>query len=160
MTEDVTKWAGTINRAVSRYARGASKEQKEDLVQECYLWLLEMETVIEAADSPVDFVYIACANKIIDIFRSERSLNNQAPLEEADEVRVPAENRFGVSKSDLNRAIEKLTDTQAYVVRCRYFLGQSEEEVAAAMGQTRWVVRRVYKNAIQRLREILGAKCQ
>jgi len=55
-------------------------------------------------------------------------------------------------------AIEQLPDEQRLVLECRYLLSLSEEETAAALGIRRGTVKSRSARALDRLREVHGAR--
>lgn len=77
---------------------------------------------------------------------AEASSGGAAPSPEG--ALVAAEER-----AQLLRAVEGLADEQRLVVSCRFFLGLSEEETAAALGVRRGTVKSRLSRALDRLRE-------
>ncbi|HKU57661.1 MAG TPA: sigma-70 family RNA polymerase sigma factor, partial [Gaiellaceae bacterium] len=55
-------------------------------------------------------------------------------------------------------AVEQLPDEQRLVLECRYLLSLSEEETAAALGVRRGTVKSRTARALERLREVHGAR--
>jgi RNA polymerase sigma-70 factor (ECF subfamily) len=59
-------------------------------------------------------------------------------------------------REELLRAVNDLRDEDRMAIGCRYFLGLSEEETAAALGWRRGTVKSRTSRALDRLRERLG----
>ena len=79
---------------------------------------------------------------------AEESSGDAAPSPEA--ALLEAEQR-----ERLLAAVERLPEDARLVVACRYFLGLSEEETAAALGLRRGTVKSRTSRALDRLREAL-----
>ena len=58
-------------------------------------------------------------------------------------------------RAELLLALEALREADRLAIACRYFLGLSEEETAAALGCARGTVKSRLSRAIRRLRETM-----
>jgi RNA polymerase sigma-70 factor (ECF subfamily) len=61
-------------------------------------------------------------------------------------------------RGELLRAVNDLREDDRMAIGCRYFLGLSEEETAAALGWRRGTVKSRTSRALDRLRDRLGVK--
>jgi RNA polymerase sigma factor (sigma-70 family) len=74
---------------------------------------------------------------------------------------APSPEELTVAAAERRRlldALEQLPDGQRLVLACRYLLSLSEEETAAALGIRRGTVKSRCARAIERLREVHGAR--
>jgi RNA polymerase sigma-70 factor (ECF subfamily) len=62
----------------------------------------------------------------------------------------------GEERTSLLAAVNALSEEHRLAIACRYFLGLSEEETAAALGVRRGTVKSRLSRALERLRESLG----
>lgn len=161
--EDILQWKPVIAKAVMKYAKGSSKEDREDLTQECYLRIFENITAIDEIpeEDQHKFVFHLCRNRILNVARDEKSENDVQSLTEAGVIcqvdSTPKEDTFGVSRQELDQVIEKLSNTQQYVIRQLFFLNKTEKEIASALGKNQQAVSRIKTSAIVELRKLLGA---
>lgn len=74
---------------------------------------------------------------------------------------APSPEELTVAAAERRRlldAVEQLPDTQRLVLECRYLLSLSEEETAAALGVRSGTVKSRTARALERLREVHGAR--
>jgi RNA polymerase sigma-70 factor (ECF subfamily) len=74
------------------------------------------------------------------------------------EPEVPSPERLAIaaeSRADLLRAVDSLREEDRLVIACRYFVGLSEDETAAALGVARGTVKSRTSRALTRLRDRL-----
>ena len=74
---------------------------------------------------------------------------------------APSPEELTVASAERRRlldSVERLPDEQRLVLECRYFLSLSEEETAAALGVRRGTVKSRAARALERLREVHGAR--
>jgi len=160
---DILQWKPVITKAVMKYAKGSTREEREDLEQECYLKILENADALgEIQETNREkFVFSVCRNLLIDISRKKRGLE---PMESLSDPAVFSKiqsdvpnNYFGVSRHELDQVIDKLPSVEQYIVRQLFFLNKTEKEVAESLSKSRQAISLIKISAIEHLRELLGA---
>jgi RNA polymerase sigma factor (sigma-70 family) len=163
-------YSKTAKDAVSRYGRNCSREDREDLTQDCLLKLLEVEDNIEerfkeeGPEKANNYVYGICHNKIMDVIKVNQKHSNLASLDDYNvltdiqEHIAEVKSAFGVSEQDLDEAVKQLPRTEQHVIRSLYFHNTTERDLAASMNRGRRWVREVRDEAVKQLRVILESK--
>lgn len=163
-------YSKTVRDAVNRYARNCSRDDREDLTQDCFLDLLEhadtIQAVIDAkgAEKANNYVYATCHHKISDTLKSNSkhthiaSLDDYNVLTEIQEHIAETISIFGVSEQDLDEAVKQLPRTEQHVIRSLYFHNTTERDLAASMNRGRRWVREIRDEAVKQLRVILESK--
>ena len=131
------------------------------LVHEAYLRLVD-QTRVELADQ-AHFVGVAAIAMRRILVEHARRRNAERHGGEQQRVSLSgialAQDESADAVLELNDALERLATLDARLVRvveCRYFLGLTEEETAAALGVTARTVRRDWIKAKGWLAEALG----
>lgn len=163
-------YSKTARDAANRYGRNCSREDREDLVGDCLLKLIEVSANIEerfkeeGPEKANNYVYGICHNKIMDVIKSNQkhmniaSLDDYNVLTEIQEHIAEVTSTFGVSEQDLDEAVKQLPRTEQHVIRSLYFHNTTERDLAASMNRGRRWVREVKDEAVKQLRVILESK--
>lgn len=159
---DILRWEPVISKAIAKYARGSSREDKQDMTQECYLKILEVQGSLESvADQEQErFIYVICRNRLLDIAREsgrkikEESLNDPG-VRASSVFRVEAD-ESNVTSERLEEAVQQLPQPQQYLITSSFFLKKTEKEIAQSLGKSTATVKRVKKAALVELRARLS----
>lgn len=162
---DVLQWSKEIELAVKKHAFDKSKDVQQDLIQECYLTLLEEKFV----DGP-GHAYTICEHRVLHLLGRKPKVEKLEVALTPEVVRI-ADDRTAANWSDpafrmdseaATKAVEKLPQIERFVIIWLFGLNgedaQTEEEVASRVKKNRAWVRKTKETAIQKLRSILGAK--
>ena len=160
---DVSQWKDIIEKTVNKDARNFPAEQREDIVQDCWLKLLEVQPKIDdvvAEKGEYDargYVMQVCRNVVNDALRKSAK---QIPAEPLDNHIRQVEdkkdtNPFGVSKTELWEALDHLSPNARFVIDCLFFRRMTEDQTGAEVRKSRDWARREKTKAIVELREIL-----
>jgi RNA polymerase sigma-70 factor (ECF subfamily) len=103
---------------------------------------------VQRLDSPAGWTYRVGLNWSRSVLR--RGTGPRRVLHERDDDTMP------VRDHDLQRALSKLDIERRAVVVCRYFLGMSEAETAAALGVRLGTVKSRLSRALRQLQHTLG----
>lgn len=171
MDNETTRWLPQIDAAIRKYAAGQSREEREDLRQECHLALFEARIRIAevagrgGSEEAVKFVSAISRNTVVEKIRGNKHLRQQGSLSDPDVFRdadagqppLSSHSAVRVPREAIEAALNKLTPLEQYVVRGSLYGGdKSEEELARELGNTRSSVRTVKKLALKKLRALLG----
>lgn len=136
------KFETQIKKSINRYAYNATKEDKEDLFQECYIRLMDV-----SEDKPASYINKICRNLIIDKFRHDRNEVNTESLSEPD-VKYSVDFRTAQhfdfdSKMDVDKVLRQLPAVLNEILRFRFGIEvpkKTREQVAKMYNKTvRWV---------------------
>jgi RNA polymerase sigma factor (sigma-70 family) len=155
MSDIYQLWGQTVKEAVRRFAKGQSRDNKDDFEQECWIKILEdQETVAEIhADqgekSARNYVYGVCHNRVIELLKkNQKEEDRKAPPEDHA---TP----FDIGGLELDDAIKRLTRDQQYVIRGMFFHGMTIENIMEQTKAKKWRVELVKKEAIEELKKLL-----
>lgn len=163
---DVMRYEKQIDMAVNKLTKGLSHEDKQDLKQDCFLALLEasdyMDRILSDGDvAPEAAAYKIAYNKIIDTrgLQGPKILNEAASMdqlnyeEKGDDSFL--EGLFSASPTEqgLDAAVESLPKTENFVIRCLYYKGMTERDVAKSVNKSRHWVRVEKEKAVRILRD-------
>ena len=162
---DVLTFKPVIKKVVD--SLGVKSQQKEDTTQECYLVLLEKQSVLEKEQDPTGLAFRICQNRIIDLWDREKtppvwatevpeekkvkveSLSN--PVIAGRAAKIPALESDGLADIRLT-----LPPDEYKVIHSLYVEGKSQERTAADLGVCRTRIRTLARRGIKKLREYLG----
>ena len=163
-------YSKTAKDCVNRFGKNCSRDDREDLIQDCILKLLEVEDSIsdrfeaEGPEKANNYVYGICHNKIMDVIKTNSKHTNIASLDdynvlaEIQEHIAEVTSTFGVSEQDLDEAVKQLPRTEQHVIRSLYFHKTKERDLASSMNVSRRWVRNTRDEAVIQLRVILESK--
>ena len=163
-------YSKTVKDAVNRWGKNCSRDDREDLQQDCLLKLVEVIPSIEeitkkeGPDKANNYVYGICHNKIMDVIKTNSKHTNIASLDdynvlaEIQEHIAEVTSTFGVSEQDLDEAVKQLPRTEQHVIRSLYFHKTKERDLASSMNVSRRWVRNTRDEAVIQLRVILESK--
>ena len=143
------------------YKLNVASSQKEDLIQEAYLTLLENQEAVEAAKNPGAFARLTVRNRIIDLWRAE---GRQIPVESLDDpkihskvVRTPAPKSASITADMLSEAMSQLTDEEGEVVYLLHVEGYTIPQVSELVCMSSATVRRRAESGLEKLRKYFEA---
>lgn len=163
---DVLRWDKQVTLAISKLCKGLTYEDKEDLKQDCFVALIEasdyLDRVMEAGEiTPGGAAYTICYNKIVELRRltpGTKVLEAAVSIEELsydeknDEAFIRGLFSGSPTEQGLDAAVESLPKTENYIIRCLYFKGMTEREVAKSVNKSRHWVRVEKAKAVDILR--------
>ena len=88
--------------------------------------------------------------------RKRRSRSKKLPLCDLTEDNSPAVRDRGPDRIDMNDLLDGLPRRDQVLLRRLYWENRTQEELAATSGLSRQAITLRHKNALQRLRELLG----
>jgi DNA-directed RNA polymerase specialized sigma24 family protein len=126
-------------------ASGANFSDKEDLIQDCYLALLE-EEVIAPADAR------AVCNRVVRTGLERLKAPDLSNIGQAQDVPAPDEIAGAMT------LLDRLPSLERKVLQARYQEGMSVKETAEAMCLSEKEVKKLETGGLRLLREILGIR--
>ena len=163
---EVTQWKDIIEKTVNKDARNFPADQREDLVQDCWLKVLEVQPQIDAVVEEKGgydargYVMRVCQNVVNDALRKQPKqvpttpIDNSVRYEEDKKETTP----FGINKAELRDALDHLPPTSRFIVDCLFFRRMTDTQVGAEVRKSRqWVVKEKAK-AIVELRVLLKGR--
>jgi RNA polymerase sigma factor (sigma-70 family) len=160
---DVSQWKDIIEKTVNKDARNFPADQREDIVQDCWLKLLEVHDQIDAVVAEKGeydargYVMEVCRNVVMDTLRKVVKQVKCEPLD--NHIRqVPDKqdtNPFGVSRADLLEALDHLPQTSRFVIDCMFFRNMTEDQTGEQVGKSRIWIHREKVKAVGLLRDLL-----
>lgn len=138
-----------------------SPAQKQDMMQECYLILLEKSELVEAADYPLGCAETTCRNRILDIWRKE---GRQVPVESLDDFKTAkkaARIQAPLPKVDeelMREAMLTLSEEETEVITRLYVEGYTRAEIAAVLGIRLHTVDNRAKSGVAKLKKYFEEK--
>ena len=137
----------------------------EDLVQETFLRVWNrMQAFDQAKGALGPWILTVARNRAIDYVRSVdgRMSANTIEVEKMENPAVFADLEKGILNADrirgLRKAFDKLDANQRMVLELAYFEGLSQTEMAVKLGKPLGTVKTWVRNALQALREEMGAE--
>jgi len=130
----------------------------DDLLQEAYYRLLRATTKFESDEHRKNYLFRIATNLIRDRFRRPRIDNAQLP--ENAEGDIPASGdlaRQTQQRSDLARAMAKLSQRERELVWLAYGQGSTHQEIAGALGLKTGSIKPLLFRARRKLARILGS---
>lgn len=142
------------------YRRTGDVSLTEDLTAQVFLKALEATRRGKGARQNVNgWLYRIAHNLVVDHYRA-RDRHRNVPLDDADCLHsehdcTTAAVVQSLRRSNLYRAMQRLTDEQAAVIRMR-LAGYCDREIAATMGKTPGAVKALYFRGVETLRRLLA----
>jgi RNA polymerase sigma-70 factor (ECF subfamily) len=130
----------------------------DDLLQEAYYRLLRAATTFESEEHRKNYLFRIATNLIRDRFRRPRI--DDAQLPEHGEADIPASGDLAQQmqqRSDLARAMTKLSQRERELVWLAYGQGSSHQEIAGALGLKRGSIKPLLFRARRKLARILAS---
>jgi len=156
---DIQKYQAVIDGVLRKLK--VPPHQKQDMMQECYLVLLEKEEEIETAHtSSLGMAETACRNRIIDIWRAEgrqvpvESLDDFKTAKKASRIQAPLPK---VDEELMREAMKTLSEEEREVVTRLYVEGYSRAEIAAVLGVHIHTVDNRSRSGVAKLKEYFEA---
>ncbi len=159
-----TRLAGLFNECYSRlagyaYARTGSRAVAEDIAGEVFLRALKALPSYRDRGLPMSaWLFRIAHNLVVDHYRhksrqAELALETDCGVEEeAPTARLEREHEL----ARVAAAMKRLSPAQQEVIRLRFIAGLSSKETAALMGKSDGAVREMQREALGRLRVMLG----
>jgi len=163
---DVTQWKDIIEKTVNKDARNFPADQREDIVQDCWLKLMEVQAQIDdvvAEKGEYDargYVMQVCRNVVNDALRKESKklacepLDNHTRQVEDKKEATP----FGISKAELREALDHLPAHSRFVIDCLFFRNMTMDQTGAEIGRSKHWVHNERDRAVECLKTILKGK--
>lgn len=153
---DVLKFNSVINKVVSDFRQ--IKGPREDLVQECYLALLESDWPENIKDED-KLAESICRTKL-NLLQRRDNLNSKGSLVDSLDdprvfnkaIRIP-ENQGLTTERQLNDAVCDLPYNEYQVVHGIFYEGQTEEKTASDLSISRTTVQRRKQRGIDKLKQ-------
>ena len=130
----------------------------DDLLQEAYYRLLRATTTFESDEHRKNYLFRIATNLIRDRFRRPRIDNAQ--LSEHGEGSIPASGDLAQQtqqRSDLARAMAKLSQRERELVWLAYGQGSTHQEIAGALGLKAGSIKPLLFRARRKLARILSS---
>ena len=157
---DVTKYEPVITKILSRLK--AKIDQKEDLIQECYLALLERQHELGGVDD-LDKATTICRTRV----KAIRSARNQHDVKKENRIKhvsaddpniarqlakIAAPDEGEISELELHKAIATLEIGIREVIQATFVKGLTRQKAAAELGITEEAVRWRKQKGIESLK--------
>ena len=128
------------------------REQAEDIAQELFVKLFQ-SPLEDTVKSPRAWIFRMAHNMAIDAMRTQHAVQSV----EGDEC-VPAENEIAQAnvRLDVARALSHLSQAEREVVSLHIYGELGFAEIARTMGMSLSAVWRIWRRALNRMREELG----
>lgn len=136
----------------------------EDLIQEVFLQIWrEAGNYSPERGSPEAWIVMMTRSRGIDKLRSiRRREKSLVPMEGSAGKQYDGKVESGAEQSEarltLNSVMGQLPEAQRQVLELAYFDGMTQSEIAAKLKEPLGTVKTRMRTALQRLRELLGAK--
>ena len=161
MTIDVTKYEPVITKILSRLK--AKRDQKEDLIQECYLALLERQSELGGSDD-LDKAATICRTRAKEVRRARNQHDvkkeNRIKHVSADDpniarqlAKIAARDEGEISELELHEAISALDVKEQTVINALFVDGLTRQKAAEKLGLTEDAVRWGKKKGIEALKK-------
>lgn len=144
--------------------RFIEKERAEDIVQDVFVWVWENKERVEMGDSFVSFLYQSVHNKILNLIKRDRMLDEKhAQIEISNKALeyfssqndfiddIDEENRI----SELQKAIEKLPERGKMCIKLSYMYGLKAKEIAKLLNISPRTVEAHLHLSIKKLRSFM-----
>lgn len=128
-----------------------SRELSEDIVQDVYLKLLNLDPTYFPKKGELSWLYVVTKNQAITYIRKESKYLLSDQLESIEDVE--GINQF--TDMSFNEMIESLTDTQKEVVSLKVYSGLSHKEIGKLLEKPVGTIQWIYNTSIKRLRKVL-----
>lgn len=153
---DVTQYQSVIEETVSRFR--FLRKEREDMVQECYIALLENQSLIEAAEDPEKQVVSLCKKRLGQLGREAgkevrtESLDTPAHTLKFADPGLTGLLGSGITEEMLQEAILSLPFEQYRVIYARYVDGTTQVKLAQDLGLNRKTIQRLEAKGIKGLK--------
>lgn len=155
---DIEKYRAVIDDILRKLK--VSRDQQEDMRQDCYVELLMKQEQLEAADDPMKYAAVACKNHILSKWRDEKVHAVEAEsLSDPKIGRRAARSSVFVPNLDeemLQEALKLLPPDEFEVITRLYVEGQDRKGVASALGIHTNTVDRRAKSAVKKMKQYFG----
>ena len=161
---DITEYKPVILKVLAKLK--VRKDRREDMLQECYLALVEKKDQLAdpSIKSPSAYVARVCRNRVVDIWWKENqadrdhelpsirfdSLSDPKTAHKASKIGLPSPDR--ATDEELQDAILSLPLDQYRVIYNIFFEGKSQEQTAEDLGLTRKRVRSIMERGVRNLK--------
>ena len=163
---DVSQWKDIIEKTVNKDARNFPADQREDIVQDCWLKILAVGDKIEAVVAEKGeydargYVMEVCRNVVMDALRKQAK---QVPCEPTDSnIRYEEDKKdttpFGISKAELRDSLDHLPTHARFIIDCLFFRNLTEDQTGAEIGKSQVWIHREKVKAIGLLRDLLKGR--
>lgn len=149
-----TRTAGMLWAYVARATNDPAAA--DDLLQEAYFRLLRSTAIFESDDHRKNYLFRIATNLIRDRYRRPRV--DAAQLPENGESAIPADGdlaRETQQRTDLQRALARLTVREREMVWLAYGQGSTHQEIAVALGLKRGSIKPLLFRARRKLARML-----
>jgi RNA polymerase sigma-70 factor (ECF subfamily) len=133
-----------------------SREQADDLLQECYYRFLRAEAVLETESHRRHYLFRIATNLVRDGFRRQRTTVASVSQELAPEAMDPRPVDGIDTRLDVNRAMEQLRPRDRAMLWLAYAQGASHEEIAHMVGVRPSSMKALLSRARRKLADALG----
>jgi RNA polymerase sigma factor (sigma-70 family) len=161
---DITEYRPVIMKVLAKLK--VRKDRREDMLQECYLALVEKTDQLADPNIKSLPAYVArvCRNRVVDVWWKENqadrdhelpsirfdSLSEPKVAHRAAKIGLPAPDR--ATDEELQEAILSLPLDQYRVIYNIFIEGKSQEQTADDLGLTRRGVRTILERGIKNLK--------
>lgn len=134
-----------------------SPEDAEDLCSDVFIKIYsKIDTFDETKASLSTWIYAMTSNTVIDFYRTNH-IHSEIPEDLAeDKSLVEDEVLNGESLKELAKALKSLPQEQMDIIVLRYYKGLTLQEVAEKMNLSYGVTKLRHREALGRLRDMLG----
>lgn len=155
---DIEKFRPVIDDILRKLK--VSRDQQEDLRQDCYVELLMKQEQLEAADDSIKYAARLCKNHILSVWRDAKPHNVEAEsLSDPKIGRKAAKISIFVPNLDeemLQEALKLLPLEEFEVITLLYVEGQDRKNAAAALGVHPNTVDNRVKSGVAKLKQYFG----
>jgi RNA polymerase sigma factor (sigma-70 family) len=152
MNDHILQWAPAVEDALNKYARKLSKDRKDDLRQEVYLALLQLEEEVLITSSEQAF---RVAQKVLNRERMSSKREDVLTEDDINQLNKKDAELFRCwnfeDESLVDEAVQKLPPLLRYLIIDLYFAGLTQEEAANNRGITQQAVGLQKKKALKLL---------
>ena len=137
--------------------RTKSQDDAEDITQEVFVKLLDsLKRYAQKGPSLLPYLFVIARNKVIDHYRKKRpEYDDEMLWEMASEDPSPEDvARLGEETAHAVRLLNALGETEAMVVRLKYFDNFSTARIAQMLGKSEDAVRQILSRSIRYMRSL------
>ena len=156
---DVLKYQPVIEKVLAK--RKIGRNQREDVVQECYLALLENPDRLSGPDDEAQAALI-CRSRIEEIFKTRLRLSKEdrpkfvsadVPIIAKQLDKIAIQNDGEISESELYAAIESLPEEDRQVIKERFIEGLTQTQTCDKLNLTVEAVKWRQKRGVAALKK-------
>jgi len=135
----------------------------DDVIQDALVSLIEHYEKLRTLSGPqaTTYIYVTVRGTAVD-FQRRRQRKPVEPLEEADGASESPESEYlrSETRQEVAAAVDALPDDKRDLLRSKYGLDQTDEELAAKYHVNRVAIRKRLSRAQLKLRGLLGGKME